>query len=385
MKKSLALITLFLFSNMAKASYEDHFPTYFEYCTGSRWKLQNGEEGGKPGHGFTYIHGLCKDYRSSYPQVIPCSAVSLELKEKYPHDGVGISLDKNFSNVMWVAVPGRDFTFFGDITTPRFTTEDDVKNVIQKALDLKIFNDVVHKGEVPQALPFNSPEYLEAVADATLGTEYAVNWARELHCVKIPVKEETLPAVAKFLNESNNQFKSGPGYEWDKITNNCAHLSINTSHVMGINKPIKIGESGIKKFLNMALPSNTFMMYADLAVVRARPSLKSLKQAIHKFDYTPVQVGSLITHYPAFPSGEKFMTDDLSVLTAPRVKKPLKLLMNPEKYERYMTPKNSLLSANAQSWKTHYEKLLSRLRPGQEKLAKYLTDQLELIESMLYE
>src|SRR5690606_6842455 len=107
---------------------------------------------------------------------------------------------------MWVAVPGRDFTFFGDLS-PRVTTHDDVKNVIARAIELKIFNDVVHKGERAQTLPFNSREYLEEVADATLGTDYAVNWARELHCVKIPIKEETLLSVAQFLNESNNQYK----------------------------------------------------------------------------------------------------------------------------------------------------------------------------------
>lgn len=382
MKKSFALISLFLFSSLTFASYEDHFPTYFEYCTGTRWRLQSGEEGGKPGHGFTYIHGLCKDYRSSYPQVIPCSEISPELKEQYPHEGVGISLDKNFKNVMWVAVPGRDFTIFGDIE-PRYTTYEDVKNVIQKAIDLKIFNDVIHKGEKAQSFSLNSPEYLEAVADATLGTDYAVNWARELHCVKVPVKKESLPKVAEFLNEVNNQYKENAAYEWDKISDNCAHLAINTSHLMGINKSINIGENGVKKYLNMALPTNTFMMYADQTVVTQKPGLRKLKGLLNTKGFSPVQVGALITNYPAFPSGDKFSTDDLTVLTAPRVMKPLKLLMTPEKYERYMTPKNSELTANAESWKTHYEKLLGKLGANDEKVETYLLKQLEIIDAIL--
>lgn len=388
MNKSFGIIGLILFSTLANASYEKHFPSYYEYCTGTQWKLQSGEEGGKPGHGFTYIHGLCKDYRSSYPQVIPCSEVSEELKAKYPHEGVGVSLDKNFSNVMWVAVPGRDLTFFGDIKEPRAITHDDVKTIIQKAIDLKIFNDVVHKGKKAQELPFNSLEYLEEVADATLGTEYAVTWARELHCARIPIKAQVLPSVAKFLNETNNQYKEGPGYEWDKISNNCAHLAINTSEQMGINDAILVDQSGIKKYFNMALPSNTFLMYADISALSKKPGLKKLGKLINKDGYTPVQVGALINNYPAYPSGDKFNTDNLSILTAPRPKQPLRFLSTPQKYEtKYMTAKNSDLMTNAQMWKSHYEKLLSQLRPQEtsSKLELYLNDQLKLIDAILGE
>lgn len=387
MNRSFLILSLLLLSSIASASYEDHFPTYFEYCTGTRWKLQNGEEGGKPGHGFTYIHGLCKDYRSSYPQVIPCSEVSEEFRNKYPHEGVGISLDKNFSNVMWVAVPGRSLVFFGDMES-RSITSDDVKNIIQKTIDLKIFNDVVHKGERAQELTLNSMEYLEEVADATLGTEYAVSWARELHCAKIPIQSSTLPSVAAFLNDANIKYKDGPGYEWDKIINNCAHLAINSSHYMGINDLIKVGERGIKKYFNMALPSNTFLMYADKSALGKKPSLSKLTKMIKKNGFTPVQVGSLINNYPAFPSGDKFNTDDLNVLTAPRIKKPLKLLATPEKYEvRYMTPRNSVLLDNAHAWKSHYQKLLNQIsdKKNSAKVDKYLRDQLEVIEAIINE
>lgn len=385
MKMLLKVLPFFFLSAVTQAAYEDHFPVYFEYCTGTQWKLQNGEKGGSPGHGFTYIHGLCKDYRSSYPQVIPCSEVSLELKEKYPHDGVGVSLDKNFSNVMWVAVPGRNLTFNGD-TERRAITHQDVKEIIQKVSELKVFQDVVHKGEKPRSLPFNSPEYLEAVADATLGTEYAVSWARELHCARIPAPIESLPAVAKFLNQANNQYKEGPGYEWSKVSDNCAHLAINTSHAMGINKAIKLNQGGLKKFFNMALPSNTFLMYADLAALKKSPSNKKLSKALTSSGFSQVQVGSIIENHPAFPSGDKFNTEGLSVLTAPRPKSPLNFLGTPEKYEKkYMTPNNSELKANAEMWIERYEGNLQKLKEHQKgsELEQYLQKQLELSKAIL--
>lgn len=385
MNKLFLSFSLLMVSSLASAAYEDHFPTYFEYCTGTQWKLQNGEEGGSPGHGFTYIHGLCKDYRSSYPQVIPCSEVEPQLREQYPHEGVGISLDKNFSNVMWVAVPGRDLTFFGDKEMKAITNED-VKEVIQKVTDLKVFQDVVHKGAVPASLAYNSPEYLTAVADATLGTEYAVNWARELHCVRIPTPKESLSALAQFLNEANLQYKSGPAYVWDKLTNNCAHLSINSSNVLGINEKIKVDQKFIQKLTNLALPSNTFLMYADLAVLAKMPSNKLLAKVLPERGFHPVQVGSLMNNYPAYPSGVKFLTEGLSVLTAPRIRKPLKLLMTPEKYEqKYMTAANSGLRANAEMWVERYGRLLNALGPEQKgsMVESYLQEQLDISNRIL--
>lgn len=385
MKNLMLILPLLLVSNLGFAKYEDHFPAYFEYCTGTQWKLKNGAEGGSPGHGFTYIHGLCKDYTSSYPQVIPCSEVSAVDREQYPHEGVGISLDKNFSNVMWVAVPGRDLTFFGNKERKSIQNAD-VKEVIQKVIELKIFEDVIHKGELPQSLPLNSREYLEAVADATLGTEYAVNWARELHCVRIPTPVGALPEVAKFLNAANNQYKNGPGYEWDKLTNNCAHLSINSSHALGINKPIKLNQKFIKKVLNLALPANTFLMYADKTVLAKMPSNKLLSKVIPDQGFYPAQVGSMMNNYPAYPSGEKFETTDLGVLTAPRIGKPLKLLSTPEKYEKkYMTPQNSDLRANAQMWQKRYSHLLNNLTPDQKDsmLESYLQKQLVISNRIL--
>lgn len=385
MKKYLLSLSVLMVSSFASAAYEDHFPTYFEYCTGTQWKLQSGEEGGSPGHGFTYIHGLCKDYRSSYPQVIPCSEVDQELQAQYPHDGVGISLDKNFSNVMWVAVPGRDLTFFGD-KERKAITHDDVKEVIEKVTKLKVFQDVIHKGAVPATLLANSQAYLEAVADATLGTEYAVNWARELHCVRIPTPAKTLTALAKFLNEANLQYQSSPGYEWDKLTNNCAHLSINSSHVMGVNKPIKVDQKFIKKLTNLALPANTFLMYADLAVLAKMPSNKLLSKVIPQKGFHPVQVGSIMNNYPAYPTGDKFVTEGLGVLTAPRLAKPHKLLATPEKYEKkYMTPEHTELKANAEMWLARYERLLGTLRPEQRntKLESYLQEQLNISQRII--
>lgn len=385
MKFPLKFFPLLILSTISQAAYEDHFPVYYEYCTGTQWKLQGGEPGGSPGHAFTYIHGLCKDYRSDYPQVIPCSQVSAKLKGKYPHSGVGISLDKNFSNVMWVAVPGRDLMLFGD-KDPKSISKADVKKHVEKINDLKIFDKVIHKSVDKKNIPRNSPAYLSEVAEDTLGTDHAVSWARELHCVKIPATEDSLTKAAQFLNDSNNQYKEGPSYEWSKLSNNCVHLSLNTSSAIGLNDSILVDQKFIKKLSNMALPANGFLMLADEAVLASPPSKRELKKSLEKSGLNPTQVGSLINSYDAFPSGEVFDNEELKVLTAPRVKKPFKLLATPEKYEKkYMTPQNSDLKANAQMWAKRYEKLLAELKAKERgsEVERYLRKQLELSYKIL--
>jgi hypothetical protein len=387
MKKLLKALPLLVLSSIAMASYEEHFPTYFEYCTGTQWKLQSGEVGGSPGHGFTYIHGLCKDYRSSYPQVIPCSEVSKELKEKYPHEGVGISLDKNFSNVMWVAVPGRDFMLTGN-KERKAISESDVVEHVKKVIDLKIFDEVISKSDKLKPLTPGTPEYIDAISRDTLGTDHAANWARELHCVKIPGTSDSLKEVTAFLNQSNNQYKTGPGYKWDKLSNNCVHLSVNQSHAMGMSKELKLDQKYLKMVLNMALPANGFLMYADLAVLAKMPSNKLLSKVLPEKGFYQAQVGSIMESHQAFPSGEVFKTDELGVLTAPRILKPLHLLATPRKYEKkYMTPANSELKANAEMWIERYESLIDDLKPSQKGtiVETYLTKQLELSKKIAAE
>jgi hypothetical protein len=385
--KTLFSIALLVCSTLVFASYEDHFPVYFEYCTGTQWKLQSGDIGGTPGHGLTYIHGLCKDYSSPYPQVIPCDKVPSVQRKKFPHEGVGISLDKNFSNVMWVAIPGRNLTLFGDLK-PQAITNDDLDRHIEKITSLEVFKGVRSKSDLLKPLQYGSDEYLRTIATDTAGTDHAVNWARELHCVKIPAPRSSLDAVTKFLNDSNKTYRTGKEYEWSKLSNNCVHISINQSHAMGINDAIKTDQKFIKKLMNMALPANGFLMYADQTVLAGEPSKRELARALSEKDFYPVQVGSIMEEHKVFPSGEYFNTEDLEVLTAPRILKPWKLLSTPRKYaKKYMTPQNSKLKENAQMWALRYEKLLGKLKSSERgsKLEKYLIKQLHLSQRIIKE
>lgn len=376
-----AILTSLLFSLSAAASYEEHFPTYFEYCTGSQVKTKSGYTGGPAGHGFTYIHGLCKDYRDTYPQVLPCSEVSKEMREKHPHEGVGISLDKNFSNVSWVAVPGRDLLLFGEKERKAISNAD-VDEVVKRITDLQVLQDVKMKPKNLENLQLNSKEYLRAAAIHTLGTDYAVNWGRELHCVKIPVPAEKIKLTANFLNETNLQYKNGPGFEWSMISDNCANLSANISNMMDINASMPTNQFILKQLFNIGIPNNTYMMYADKAVLK-KPSLNSIEKEVKKKGFSNVQVGSLMNKYDVYPSGDVFDTENSRMMTAPRYGNPLKFLETPRKYVKRMREDNTELKANAQKWTEIYDSLLKKMKKEESpELRSYLEKQKELSKSI---
>src|SRR5690606_36622628 len=116
--------------------------------------------------GLFYINGLCKDNSKDYPQVAPCD----EIKEKnIAHQGVGISLDSDFKNITWVAIPGRELTFFGDIS-PRPIDLNDIESITQKAIDLKIFENVEMKSVLAKGLIPGTLEFEKEVILASIGT-----------------------------------------------------------------------------------------------------------------------------------------------------------------------------------------------------------------------
>jgi hypothetical protein len=300
---------------------------------------------------------------------------------------VGISLDKNFTNVMWVAVPGRDFMINGN-NSPEPISRTRIDQHISEVTRLRIFDGVRSKSDALKALAIGTPEYSSAIALDTLGTDHAVNWARELHCVSIPVPVTTLGKVTEFLNASNEQYRGERQYEWSKLSNNCVHLSINQSAALGLNKPIALDQKYLKMLTNMALPANGFLMYADRAVLARSPGLRKLRKSISDKGFHQAQVGAILRSYEAFPSGEYFKTDELSVLTAPRIATPWKLLSTPRSYEqKYMTPANSELKANAEMWVARYQSLLDRVKSSDKgsALESYLLHQLETSKKIVSE
>lgn len=374
MKKSIILSTSLILSTLAHAAqYEDFFPHYYEYCTGTQLKYQKeyfeGGEGGKGGHGFFYIHGLCKDNSKEYPQVIPCENTNTN------HTGVGISLDSDFTNVAWVAIPGRDLFINGENQSNNVLKQN-INHVLDKAYELDIFRNVKMKAPYVRQFEEGTEEAEKAKVLASIGTNIAINWGRELHCIKIPVTKEAVASASEYLNSVNDSYyKTGKEFKWSGLHNNCTHLAMNTTHAMGINKSIKTDQNLIMQLPNLAIPSNAYLMYVDKAL------LAKFKYSTNKTFY-PNQVGVLIEKLTVFDGeNEMFETNNLRGFTLLR-RNLMRMRATPKSYERYLKEKRYTdLAYNAKEWETKY-------RSAQDKLStkfqsEYLDEKLLLIRDIM--
>ena len=89
--------------------YDQLFPYYIELCALSQFRVKDGAAGGVPGHGVMYLHGACRDPKANYPQLCLCEeADTLDV-------GVGVSVNRYFKNANWMATPGRELFFNGNL------------------------------------------------------------------------------------------------------------------------------------------------------------------------------------------------------------------------------------------------------------------------------
>ena len=89
------------------------FPYYVELCAASQFRAKLTGEGGIAGHAVMYLKGACKDDDAPYPQLRRCRVAATKLDD--PEHGAGISVNRWFKSVNWVAVPGYELFFEGNL------------------------------------------------------------------------------------------------------------------------------------------------------------------------------------------------------------------------------------------------------------------------------
>lgn len=263
-------VTFAAWTESSEEKYEKNYPVHYEYCATTQikysMKYNDGSVGGSGGHGYVYIHGLCKDYSKNYPQVLPCSDIDwTKYKPEFKHEGVGIGLDGNFSNVVWVAIPGRSLLHYGDSHAKAEITKKNISDVIDRAVKLKIFENVeltkvsTLKGLTTNFQTIDSGFSQENVAEFSIGTNLAVNWGRDLRCIKIPFDKSRLSKIANFLNARNNEHfqNANNPFVWSMLYNNCTHLSKQISYLAGLSENTQVNLPLIRQvYSNIAIPLN---------------------------------------------------------------------------------------------------------------------------------
>lgn len=366
LKLSLALF-LFGFSGKVAIAFEPEydllFPTYLEFSSGTQVKPFKEESGGIGGHAVVYIRGLCKDYSVTYPRVKVCDPNE---KQLFPHDGVGISVDSQFRNVNWVAVPGYEFFMNGERSAGATVNEAEITRTNFRASELRAFEGVkFHPENLDPKLP--PAEYRRKLIALCTATDFALTYGRTMTSHRVPIHAKHLADIADYLNGLNAPFLSGKAnYQWSGLSNNCAHLSAKIFAIAGIRKAVPTSLPTREQILNLTIPSNgliTLQNGTNFRNIEARQIWKkdaTLREAILKDGELPVGAGSLTGTFPVVTKNEIYATDlhHLTLMPKPFYDAPSAIWNT---YISDHSPKYSKLYENLKMWRKKYKEALKSI------------------------
>ena len=241
--------------------YEALSDNYVELCAVSQYRPVEGDLGGIPGHAVMYLKGACRDESAPYPRLRPCHYATFDRKD--PEHGAGISVNRWFKNVNWVATPGKSLFFNGDVAEYELLDQDRFDAAVQRALDLGMYRGVeVHQkpdAEAPQSIP-------DFVAHESIGTDFALRFGRTVFCTRLPMPDEMMTEVMDYLNGLNDEYWNGNAdYQWSGYSDNCVHTLHNALAAAGVWKPKSIRGTKLRQFFNLAIPANTVIDLAFLS------------------------------------------------------------------------------------------------------------------------
>jgi len=216
----------------AQRTYNSLFPYSVEVCAVTQFHQIGAKPGGWGGHATLFINGAEIESGAGYPR-LRLVAATTDLSN--PDSGIGISVNKLFDNVTWVAIPGRDEFFRGGLAPEQTLNEDFYEGAIQNATSAGWLAGVRIKDAVMRRKPpaMRSEEF---ILRHSIGTDFALNFARTAYCARLPMSRDAIGKVIGYLN-SVNQSALTSGYTWNMYTNNCSHVVHNALAAAGVWDP----------------------------------------------------------------------------------------------------------------------------------------------------
>jgi hypothetical protein len=221
-----------LSSESRERVYDSLFPCYVEVCAVTQYQQKGAKPGGWGGHATLFLSGAEIDTGAVYPRLrLVASGTDLSS----PDSGVGISVNKIFDNVTWVAIPGRDEFFRGGLAPADTLDEPFYEAAVHKATAAGWFAGIRIKDEVMRQRPKGTSGE-EFIVRHSIGTDFALNFARTAYCARLPMTREAMGNVIAYLNGANETAQKS-GYTWNIYTNNCSHVAHNAVAAAGVWDP----------------------------------------------------------------------------------------------------------------------------------------------------
>lgn len=233
-------------------------PYYAEVCTHTQYRpkdiIDDAKEGGPGGHATIFLNGACLDSSKNYPQLKLCDE-NVDLTDP-ELSGVGVSLNYMFASVRFVAIPGRKNFYRGIVPWGEKINNDVVKKT-REYFYSKPWHDGIYMASEHidkchcKEKKCTGLEMKKCLIDQNTGIDFAISYARDSYCSKLPMPKYALKKVIDNLNQSNTDAQnnsinftpnnegfleknlSSRGYKYDVFLDNCSHLIHNAIAATG--------------------------------------------------------------------------------------------------------------------------------------------------------
>ena len=337
--------------------YDTLYPYYVELCAVSQIRAEFGEHGSSPGHAAMYIKGACRDPQTEFPTLKVCGE-GVDLAD--PESGHGVSVNKMLRNVNWVAFPGKQLFFHGNLGPDEVLDVDNGIAAIEDADRLGAFEGVEAHGSY---LPPEDDEeaLLYLLAAETLGTDFALDFGRTVWCSRLPLERDGLADLIEYLNGLNREYALGEvDYNWSGYNDNCSHTLHNALAAAGVWKSKSIRSYKLGQIANLSVPANE---YADLALLTTTFELDdfgkiyrdpALRASLLERGWLPTRHGALVTYLPAHEPNDLYDTQTRIFM----LKHPLRRAKSEAVGELYNDVRFTDLKANLLHFRVVYENIL---------------------------
>jgi hypothetical protein len=298
-------------SHSDEAAYTRLYPYYLEFCALSEIQKKPGYgadiRGGVGGHSTIYLNGVCLA-GDGYPEIALC-------RSDPASNGVGLSVNAHFANANWIAIPGRDFFYHGDLNRGQALTRRvyDATKAHAKRLgiyDAIRFHDRVFE-EMPAGYDRDAFKY-----EVSIGTDYAIGYARDRYCARVPVSAAEMTRIVAYLNALNRPYRDGKAeYQWSVLNDNCIHVAHNALSSIGFWPPWPTHRFILLAAFDFPVPKNEFvniMRRANdmpvenlLAVWDDQPARRALLAG----DELAARAGAIATFEPVTQDNALYNTD----------------------------------------------------------------------------
>jgi hypothetical protein len=257
-----------------------------------------------------YLKGACKDDDAPFPRLRRCRAVATSLGD--PEHGAGISVNRWFKNINWVAVPSHDLFYAGNLQSGERLTQARFDAVEQDVIAKGIYRGVVFQ-RYPGADA--DTDLSDFVKQESIGTDLALQFARSVFCARLPVTERMLDQVIGFLNDKNREYAEGKAnYNWSVWADNCTHTLRNALAAANIWSPLSVRTIKIRQIFNLAVPANEFVNLAELMTQGDLEDYRNIledgprRDAFHEFHWLPTQPGAVLKTLPVHDPNDLYDT-----------------------------------------------------------------------------